>query len=82
MIDRRDSLAAALADIEGGTLGGASTIIVSYLWWNRIAPRDQDAYRERAERAGVRLHADVAMSPHYVEVRDDAGPSLSSEHPT
>jgi uncharacterized protein (DUF934 family) len=83
MIARRDTLAQALTDIEAGGLGAASTVIVSLGWWDSISAREQDRYRERAERAGVQLHADDAMSAHFVEVRGgDIEPSLSTEHPT
>ena len=83
MIARRDTLADALTDIEVGTIAGASTVIVSRDWWDRVSPHEQDLFRERADRAGVQLHADDEMSGHFVEVRsDDIGPSLSSEHPT
>jgi hypothetical protein len=82
MIDRRDTLAQALADISTGSLGRAATVVVSQAWWGRLSTREQDAYRVRAEEAGVRIAADEAMSGHYVEIRDDAGPPLSSERPT
>jgi hypothetical protein len=83
MIARRNTLAQALTDIEAGALGDASTVVVSRSWWNTVSAREQDRYRERAERAGVHLHADDAMSGHFVEVRGgDIDPSLSTEHPT
>ena len=83
MIALRDSLTAALEDIEAGALTGASTVIVSRSWWGRIPAREQDVYRERAAQAGVQLRADDAMTGHFVEVRgDDVGPPLSTEHPT
>jgi len=83
MIARRDTLAQALTDIEAGGLGAVSTVIVSRGWWDSVSAREQDRYRERAERAGVQLHADDAMSAHFVEVRGgDSEPSLSTEHPT
>jgi len=83
MIARRDTLAQALTDIEAGGLGAVSTVIVSLGWWDSISAREQDRYRERAERAGVQLHADDAMSAHFVEIRGgDIEPSLSTEHPT
>jgi hypothetical protein len=83
VIARRDSLTQALADIEAGTLAGASTIVMSSDWWHQTPAQEQDRYRARAERAGVRLHADASMSRHFVEIRDDEGGlSLSSEHPT
>ena len=82
MIARRDSLAEALADSEAGTITGAWVIVMSQEWWNGISAQEQDRYRERAERAAVRLHADALLSRHFVEVRDQGGASLSSEHPT
>jgi hypothetical protein len=83
MIARRDTLSHALDDIEAGTLAGASTIIVSRLWWDRVSAREQDLYRARAERAGIKLRADDLMAGHFVEIRGgDVDPSVSTEHPT
>lgn len=83
MIARRDTLAQALTDIEAGALSEAYMVVVSRGWWDTVAAREQDRYRERAERAGVQLPADDAMSGHFVEVRGgDIEPSLSTEHPT
>ena len=83
MIARRDTLAQALADIEAGGLAGASTVVMSTSWWNGVSPIEQDRYRARAHRAGIQLHADDALSGHFVEVRSGNGdPSLSTEHPT
>ena len=83
MIAQRDTLAHALTDIEAGAIAGASTVVVSRGWWDGVSAREQDRYRERADRAGVQLRADDAMNGHFVEVRGgDVGPSLSTEHPT
>ena len=82
MIVLRASLEAALADIEAGTIKGASTVVVSRAWWGQVAGREQDRLRERAAQAGLELRADDAMTGHFVEVRDDVGPPLSTEHPT
>jgi hypothetical protein len=82
MIVLRASLEAALADIEAGTITGASTVVMSRSFWVQVPAREQDRYRERAAQAGVQLRADDAMSGHFVEVRDDVGPPLSTEHPT
>jgi hypothetical protein len=82
MIVLRASLEAALADIEAGTIKGASTVVVSRSWWGQVASREQDRLRERAAQAGLELRADDAMTGHFVEVRDDVGPPLSTEHPT
>ena len=83
MIVRRETLAEALDGIEAGALAGASAVVVSRSWWSGVSPREQDAFRDRAARAGIRLYADDSMRSHYVEIRDDAaGPTLSSEHPT
>ncbi len=82
MIVLRASLEAALADIEAGTIKGASTVVVSRSWWGQVAGREQDRLRERAAQAGLQLRVDDAMSGHFVEVRDDVGPPLSTEHPT
>ena len=81
MITRRDNLEQALGEIESHALEGARTIVVSRQWWSGLAPREQEAYRHRADRAAVELRADEGISRHFVEVRGaDEGP-LSSERP-
>ncbi len=83
MIARCDSLSQALSELEAGALAGATAIVMSRQWWDQLSPRERDGHRARAERAGVTLRADDAMSGHYVEVQggDEGGP-LSTEHPT
>jgi hypothetical protein len=81
MIVRRDTLSQALNEIEAGALAGASTIVVSRLWWEALSANERDAYRSRAERIGIDLSADDELMAHFVEVRggEDA-PPLSTEH--
>lgn len=82
MITRHDSLDEALSAVETRGRGGASTIVLNRQWWMELSGKEQDAYRLRAERAGVALRADASLSSHYVEVRGhDDGPSLSTEQP-
>jgi hypothetical protein len=80
MIIRRDTLEQALGEVEAQALSGASTIVVSRLWWDGLSPHEREAYQHRAERVAVELHADNSISSHFVEVRGgDEGPPLSSE---
>jgi hypothetical protein len=81
MIARRDTLSQALDELEAGTLAGASIIVVSRRAWDALSAREREAYLARAERIGIELSADEAMSSHFVELRggDDA-PPLSTEH--
>jgi hypothetical protein len=80
MIIRRDTLEQALGEIEAQALSGASTIVVSRHWWDGLSAHEREAYRHRAERVAVELHADEAISSHFVEVRGgDEGLPLSSE---
>lgn len=82
MIARRDTLEQALREVEAKVLRGAATIVVSRAWWDALSPHERDGYHRRAERAGLKLHADDAISAHFVEVRGgDEGPPLSSELP-
>jgi len=81
MIIRRDTLSQALYELQVQTLRGASTIVVSRSWWGTLSASEQDAYRTRAERLGVELRVDDAMTSHFVEVRGDMEPPLSTEHP-
>ena len=63
-------------------ISGATTIVLNRQWWTELSGTEQEAYRIRAERAGVELRADVSLSSHYVEVRGhEDGPSLSTEQP-
>ena len=80
MITQRESLTQALAELEAGTLAGVSTLVVSRHWWDGLSMPERNAFRQRADRAGVELRADSAMSNHFVEARGtDAGPPLSTE---
>jgi hypothetical protein len=82
VITRRDDLDHALRDIESGTLTGASTIVINLEWWKGQSITEQEAFRLRAERAGVELRADETLSSHFVEVRGgDEGPAASTERP-
>jgi hypothetical protein len=82
MITRRDSLEHALAELEGHRLTGIATIVVSRHWWASLSVKEQEAYRQRADRAAVELRADEAISAHFVEMRGPGdGPPLSSERP-
>jgi hypothetical protein len=82
MIVRRDSLTDALNQVEAEKLTGVSIIVVSRTWWDGLSANEQSAYRSRAERVGVELRVDEAISSHFVEVRGgDEGPPLSTESP-
>jgi hypothetical protein len=82
MITRHDSLSQVLDQLEAGTLTGVSTLVVSRRWWDRLSMKDRSTFRVRAERVGIELRSDTAMSGHYVEARGrDSGP-LSTERPT
>ena len=82
MIVRHDNLEAALGEVEAERLVGATTIVVNLAWWTGLPIRQQEAYRSRADRAGIALSADGRLSSHYVEVRDvDDGPPMSTERP-
>ncbi|HEX2248988.1 MAG TPA: hypothetical protein VHH32_01485 [Gemmatimonadales bacterium] len=71
----------ALRDIEARELTGASTIVVSQEWWAGLSSGEQSSYRSRAQRSGIELRVDQAISKHFVEVRGgDTGP-LSTERP-
>ncbi len=77
---RRTSLHEALLDVESGTLTDVTRIVVSRHWWDRLPAAMQDEYRRRCERHRIELHADAAISRHYVEVvGDSGGPPLSTE---
>ena len=82
MIVRHDNLEAALGEVEAERLVGATTIVVNLTWWTGLPVPQQEAYRMRADRAGIALSADGRLSSHYVEVRDvDEGPPMSTERP-
>lgn len=82
MLVRRDTLPQALSDIESGAIADAETVIVSREWWDALSSREQDGYRERADRAKVHLSADRRLGSHFVEVRGRGGeavPRISTE---
>jgi hypothetical protein len=82
MIVRRDSLTQALSQVEAEKLRGVSVIVVSRPWWDGLSANEQSEYRSRAERVGIELRVDQAISSHFVEVRGgDEGPPLSTESP-
>ena len=82
MITRRDTLEQVLSEVEAHALSGASTVVVSRGWWDKLSSTERDTYRGRAERAGIELRADDRISSHFVEVRgDDEGQGLSTERP-
>lgn len=82
-IVRRDSLDAALAEVESGTLGDTSSIVFGRSWWQELPKAQQSAFRRRAKQARVSLRSDSLMKNHFVEIRGktrgDVG--LSSEQP-
>jgi hypothetical protein len=82
MIARCETLAQAFDQLEGGELVGASTIVVSRRSWDALSSNEQDIYRIRADRIGIELWADDAISSHFVEVRggDDAPPLSTERH--
>jgi hypothetical protein len=81
MITRHVSLSQALDEVEGGTLTGVSTVVVSRGWWDGLSRQERSTFRVRAKRAGIELRTDSAMSTHYVEAHGkDTGP-LSTERP-
>lgn len=80
---RRDSLDAALAEVESGRLGDTSSIVFGRSWWQELPKSQQSAFRRRAKQARVSLRSDSLMKNHFVEIRGtlrgDVG--LSSEQP-
>jgi hypothetical protein len=80
MITQRESLTQAFEELEAGTLAGVATLVVSSRWWKGLSVSERNAFRVRADRAGIELRADSAMSGHFVEARGgNAGPPLSTE---
>jgi DNA-binding response OmpR family regulator len=79
-IVRRDSLDAALSDLESGNLADKTSIVFSRGWWEQLGKPQQTKYCKRAKRAGVSLKSDSVLSMHFVEVRGTPiGKSLSTE---
>lgn len=83
LIVRRDSLEAALAEVESGRLADTSSIVFGRSWWQELPKSQQSAFRRRAKQARVSLRSDSLMKHHFVEIRgktrSDIG--LSSEQP-
>lgn len=80
---RRDSLDAALQDVEAGALSNTSCIVFGRQWWDQLSPAQRQGFRTRAKRARVNLRSDSMLGNHFVEVRGgsrtDVG--LSTERP-
>jgi len=73
---RRDSLDAALADIEHGRLGQSSCIVFGRAWWQSLPASERVRYRSRARAVHVSLRSDSQIGNHYVEVRGRVRPDL------
>ncbi len=84
-IVRRDSLDAALTELEGGgkALSATSSIVFARAWWDELSPTQQRTYRKRAKSAHVNLRSDSMMENHFVEVRGQSrgDNGLSTERP-
>ena len=82
-IVRRDSLEAALADIERGRLSGTSCIVFGREWWEHLDSVQRATFRRRAKTAHVSLRSDSMLGQHFVEVRGPSRdePGLSTERP-
>jgi len=80
---RRDSLDAALGEIEHGTLTGTSSIVFGRAWWDMLEPEQRATFRRRARSARVSLRSDSMLGTHFVEVRGPSRdePGLSTERP-
>jgi hypothetical protein len=80
---RRDSLEAALAELEGGGLADCSTIVFSRGWWEGLPVDERKKYRARAKKCGVNLRSDSMLANHFVEVRGASRTAvgLSTERP-
>jgi predicted phosphohydrolase len=80
MVIRHDTLRQALAEIDSGSLTGASAIVVNRAWWEALSRGEQEDYRRACERHDLDLRADARLSKHFVEVIiSPAEPPLSSE---
>lgn len=82
-IQRRDSLDAALEELEGGALAGTSAIVFDRAWWQELPRAEQASFRKRAKKARVSLRSDSMIGRHFVEVRGPSRPEqgLSTERP-
>lgn len=80
---RRDSLEAALQQIEDGALRNTSCIVFGRVWWDQLSTAQRTTYRKRAKKAHVSLRSDSMLGNHFVEVRGLARDAvgLSTERP-
>jgi CheY-like chemotaxis protein len=80
---RRDSLDAALREIEKGGLPDTSTIVFARAWWEKLSTDERKKFRTRARKSGVNLRSDSMLTNHFVEVRgaSRASVGLSTERP-
>ena len=80
---RRESLDAALAEIEHGVLSDTSCIVFDRTWWQALASSERLAYRARAKAVRVSLRSDALIGEHHVEIRGRFQPTVghSSEQP-
>ena len=80
---RRDSLDAALLEIEKGTAAEVSSIVFGREWWNELSDDQRKTFRSRAKRARVSLRSDSMLGNHFVEVRGKSHGELglSTERP-
>lgn len=77
---RRDTLDAALSDIESGKLSDALSIVFGRAWWEQLGSAQRTSFSKRAKRAGVALSSDSVLGDHFVEVRGSpGGRTLSTE---
>lgn len=74
---RRDSLDAALTEIEQGTLESRCSIVFGRQWWQSLAAADRMAYRLRAKALRVSLRSDSEIGNHFVEIRGRLRPELA-----
>ena len=82
-VTRRDTLEAALLELERGALKGTSSIVFGRAWWETLTPPQQTKFRKRAKKAGVNLRSDSVLGNHFVEVRGASAieGTLSTERP-
>lgn len=84
---RRDSLDAALLELEKGVITTVSTtsasIVFGRTWWTQLSRPQQAEYRRRARKLRINLRSDSLMKNHYVEVRGGTRSevALSTERP-
>ncbi len=80
MIERRDCLQDALAEIENGGLADVSAVVVSRTWWDSLSAQEQSYYADCCARRDIELRADDRLSVHFVEVIGGSPePPLSTE---